>query len=142
MDKLLKQAKLEGLKKYADKHDVKVAELHSVITGNAKKTLEKIRQLIPEAKIFDCHKLKATVLDLEKSGIIYDLIKQDTPKRQKTEIIELDINKSAKKLSRSGSKSKSSKKESELITPDKKGYGKYPQIDLSLTRFLHSLRFS
>lgn len=125
MDKLLKKAKLSPLKAHIDKNEVTVVALHDIVNNNTRKSIEKIRELIPEAKIFDIHKLKAALQDLQKSGEIHDLIEMDSanakthPNADQIGLSkERDIYSSAKKSS-------SGKRVGEIITPDKKSYGKF-----------------
>jgi hypothetical protein len=125
MDKLLKQAKLKDLIPYVEKYGITVDDLYSVVSNKTKRVLEKIKDLIPEATIFECHKLKACILDLEKAGKINEYV--DLKKHVKVEETkELPATKSDQSsLTKSANKSKKTDREQDTITPDKKGYGEF-----------------
>lgn len=124
MDRLLKQAKLEFLTSSIEFRGITVGDLYDIVKNNMKNSIEKIKVQLPEAKLFDCHKLKATLLDLEKCGKIHELIEIDSPKQQKHEVEPYTGLVKKDYYENSDSKPKSSKREQETITPDKKGYGK------------------
>ena len=66
MEKLLKLAKLEGEIDHFTTVDITVSELNELILENKPRTIDRIQKLLPELKLFDCHRLKATIQDLQK----------------------------------------------------------------------------
>ena len=120
MNKLLKEAKLEQYSERLIDRGIKIADLDNIITKNTSRIIDKIRKLIPILKIFDCHKLKATLHDLKKSGKLKKLIKEEkniAAKKRRQEIEELKAEKSTKTKNIS---ERTLIREKETITPDKK----------------------
>lgn len=121
MEEFLKLAKLQSLKNDFDKNGVTIEQLYTIMTSNTQKIVEKIKFLLPETKLFDCHRLKATLQDLEKSGKIDDLIKSEQAEIEaKAELPEKSSITKKNQL-----KKISDLNEVEIITPDKKEYGKF-----------------
>lgn len=77
MDSVIKEAKLE--REFPDINQVgaTVADLHAIISDNKQKAIDRIQKLFPSLKIFDCHRLKAALLDMKKSGKIVELMIQE-----------------------------------------------------------------
>jgi len=74
MEKLLIEAQLEGEIKDIDHSEVTVHHLYQIVTDKKPNAVGRIQELLPELKTFDCHRLKATIFDLKKSGKIGDLM--------------------------------------------------------------------
>ena len=126
MEKLLAQAKCTLLWPRIQARGVTVAEISAIATSKARNKLDKLKDLIPEAKIFDLHKIKAAVLDLQKGGKIQDLIQLDAlNQKPEPRVHEIEDSKQ-KSIFSSGKKSSSGKRDKEIITPDKKkNFGKH-----------------
>ena len=126
MEKLLTQAKCSSLKAKIEMRGVTVAQISNIAIGKMRNKLDKLKDLIPEAKIFDLHKIKAAILDFQKSGKIEDLIKQDASNQKADPKVSKIEESKQKTIFSSGKKSTSGKREEEIITPDKKkNFGKH-----------------
>lgn len=66
MERLLKTAKLDTENINFDTIGVTAKELNDLILENMPKTIDRIQKLLPNFKLFDCHRLKATIQDLQK----------------------------------------------------------------------------
>ena len=66
MERLLKVAKLDTEFTNIEALGVKVKDLNSIILECKPKIVEIFQKLLPELKLFDCHRLKATIQDLQK----------------------------------------------------------------------------
>lgn len=120
MDEFLKIAKLQSLKNDFEVNGVTIEQLYGIMTSKTQKMVEKFKSLLPEAKLFDCHRLKATLQDIEKSGKIEELIKTEQAENEsKAQLAEMSLITKKNQL-----KNISDLKEVEMITPDKKNYGK------------------
>lgn len=124
MDEFLKKTKLECLSKHIKQHGVSLAKLYSIVSKNNKKSVMKIKELIPEAQTFDCHKLKLALLDMEKCGRINEYLQIDSERKPADESKSSEDQLKRSTLKNNLSAQKGDKKELEIITPDKKGYGK------------------
>lgn len=77
MDSVIKEAKLEREFPDINQVGVTVADLHAIISDNKPKAIDRIQKLFPNLKIFDCHRLKAALFDMKKSGKIVELMIQE-----------------------------------------------------------------
>lgn len=66
MERLLKIANLETEIPNLETIEVTVKCLSDLILENKPKTIDSIQKLLPNFKLFDCHRLKATIQDLQK----------------------------------------------------------------------------
>jgi hypothetical protein len=74
MEKLLIEAQLQGEIKDIGNLEVTVDDLYQIVIDMKPNVVTRIQELLPELKTFDCHRLKATILDMKKSGKISDLM--------------------------------------------------------------------
>ena len=77
MDRLFEIAKLD--KAFVDVGNPKatLVDLYSIVNDNKPKVVDRIQKLLPDLKIFDCHRLKAILFDLKKSGKIDEMMIQE-----------------------------------------------------------------
>ena len=119
MDKLFKIAKLDS--EFADVGNSKVTlvDLYSIVSDNKPKAVDRIQKLLPNLKIFDCHRLKAILFDLEKSGKIVEMmIQEGTMNKDQIQRLNRALrNKSVSKADLEEIKDKPTVKEQ--ITPNK-----------------------
>lgn len=115
-----------SLRTKTEKRGVTVTQIHNIVVGKSRNKLDKLKDLIPEAKIFDLHKIKAAILDLQKSGKIQDLLKSEASAQKAEPKVSKTEDSKEKAIFSSGKKSSSGKREEEIITPDKtKNFGKH-----------------
>ena len=119
MDKLFKIAKLDSAFEDVGNSKVTLVDLYSIVSDNKPKAVDRIQKLLPNLKIFDCHRLKAILFDLEKSGKIVEMmIQEGTMNKDQIQRLNRALrNKSASKADLEEIKDKSTVKEQ--ITPNK-----------------------
>jgi hypothetical protein len=119
MDKLFKIAKLDSAFEDVTNSKVTLVDLYSIVSDNKPKAVDRIQKLLPNLKIFDCHRLKAILFDLEKSGKIVEMmIQEGTMNKDQIQRLNRALrNKSASKADLEEIKDKPTVKEQ--ITPNK-----------------------
>lgn len=122
MEKLLKEAKLEKEFSKIKENGVKVVDLRAIITDSKAKAVDCIQNLLPSLKLFDCHKLKATLQDLQKSGKIMELMVEEGSMEKSEMEKEVNLMRNQKLAANTNSKSRNQGNEVETITPDKRDY--------------------
>ena len=125
MDQLLVRAKLQGLLTRIDIEKVTVERLYSILHNKNVRVIDRFKTIMPEATIFECHKIKACLLDLEKAGeldYLFKIIKKNNSEEDQGVMKKSD---ESSDITKSATKMKNVSKDNDIITPDKKGYGKY-----------------
>ena len=121
MDKLLKISRVEGEIKNADSLNVTVADLYQLINEGKPKAADRIRKLLPDLSTLDCHRIKATVLDMKKSGKITQFLQKEGQTKETPTKRDVRTSESKSSASRGERDAQESQKEAENITPDKTG---------------------
>lgn len=121
MDKLLKIARVEGEIKNAESLNVTVADLYDLINDGKPKSVGRIQKLLPDLSTLDCHRIKATILDMKKSGKITQFLQKEGQIKETPTKRDVRSSESKGSALKEEKDAQESQKEVENITPDKTG---------------------